>query len=100
MAYWDAALGEVERVGGFEALDKMITQAALNGTAWHNPSGLAEERRHLHTSGRLPGPIPEGVDAAAVTDEMLQRLALADRVARRKRRRGEADPFLKVMRGD
>lgn len=100
MLIWGAALGEVERVAGLERLSDLITQASLNGTAWHAPARLEEERRRLQAESRLPVAVPEASDAAAATASMLERLALADRVARRKRRRGEADPFLRVMRDD
>lgn len=97
---WDAALGEVERVEALGRLSDMLTAASLTATAFHEPGKLAAERGALRDLGRLPAGVPEPQEVAAVTEAMLARVALAERVARRARRRGEDVPFLRVMRGD
>ena len=96
---WEAALDELQRVDGLAEAEQAVTAASLTALAFHEPKGLAERRAALQAAGRLPGaPLPDTEAVVASVTAVAERLALAERVARRQRRRGAAvAPFLKVM---
>lgn len=94
---WEAALQEVERVEGFARAERAISAASLTAAAFHEPKQIAERRAELQRAGRLT-PLPELEQVLSGVAAVAERMALAERVARRQRRRGlEQAPFLKVM---
>lgn len=98
---WDAALAEVERVEGLGRLADMVTAASLMATAVHQPTKLAEAREQMLGAGRLPaaGGGTDSRDPGTATAALLERIAMAERVARRMARSGQVgDPFLEALR--
>lgn len=96
---WGAALDDVERVEAIGRHGEAVTAAALQAQAFHDPKRLRDAQAGVRRLARLPVSVDEE-EAARATQSILDRLALAERVARRKRERGEHDPILTVIRGD
>lgn len=94
---WGAALDDVERVEAIGRHGEAVTAAALQAQAFHEPKRLKDAAAGVRRLARLPVAVTEE-EAQEATQSILDRLALAERVARRKRRRGQTDPILKVIR--
>jgi len=96
---WGAALEEVERVAAIEHYADAVNAAALQAQAFHEPKQLQDAWGGVRRLALLPvRPTPDQVQEA--TEAVLDRVALAERIARRKARRGETDPMLRLIRGD
>ena len=96
---WGAALDDVERVEAIGRHGEAVTAAALHAQAVHDPKRLRDAQAGIRRLARLPVTLePEAVQDAA--QAILDAEAKAERIARRKRRRGEHDPILTVIRGD
>lgn len=96
---WGAALDDVERVEAIGRHGEAVTAAALQAQAFHDPKRLRDAQAGVRRLARLPVHLaPEAVQDAA--QAILDAEAKAERIARRKRQRGEHDPILTVIRGD
>lgn len=82
----DLMVDELERVDGLVDRAERLQLAQLVGLAFHEPKGLAEEARELERASR--GAVAVPVDAGQTVEQVTDLLAYAERIARRKRRRG------------
>lgn len=96
---WDAALGEVERVQALNRGEDMLHLASLVGFATLKPQELNAESERLKAARRLPR-VVSPTEVVDRTTDILERVALAGRIARRKAARGEAvAPLFGASRG-
>lgn len=82
----DLMLDEVERVEGLQERSRQLQQAQLMAYAFHKPQKLSQEARELDRERRGPLDVPTETVAQEQERAVVDLLAYAERIERRKRR--------------